>query len=136
MYDPPFSERIARLISFLDNSGVSAAIVLNLTNIRYFTGFTGSDGALIIGASVAFLLVDGRYVTQASRKTSGFEVIEFRDKLESTLRIIEEAGIFTVGFESSTMSYDQYLKLREKDNGLSLKPLGDNISNLGHKRCR
>jgi hypothetical protein len=41
-----------------------------MTFIRYLCGFSGSDGALLESESNAFLLVDGRYTTQARREAA------------------------------------------------------------------
>ena len=41
-------------------------LVTNLVNVRYLTGFTGSNGALLVRADGGDVLAtDGRYTTQA-----------------------------------------------------------------------
>jgi Xaa-Pro aminopeptidase len=57
--------RIGRLAPFLAAGGCDTLIVTHLTNIRYLSGFTGSAGMLIVGASAATLVTDGRYAEQA-----------------------------------------------------------------------
>ncbi len=47
------------------SAGLDALLVSAPSDVRYLTGFTGSDGALLAGPDWLVLLVDGRYVTQA-----------------------------------------------------------------------
>ena len=46
------SDRAQRAIALLDGAGVDALLVTNLVNVRYLTGYTGSNGLALIGESV------------------------------------------------------------------------------------
>ena len=70
---PP--ERISKVKSRLHDLDVEALLFLDIKNIRYLTGFTGSDGALIIGEKQKLLLVDGRYTNQAKREVEGWRFL-------------------------------------------------------------
>lgn len=48
-----------------------AAIVSTLINIRYLTGFTGSNALLWVDGKSARLFTDGRYTLQAKQQTAG-----------------------------------------------------------------
>lgn len=45
-----------------------AFVVTSLPNVRYLTGFTGSNAVLLLGADGALLGTDGRYVVQAGQE--------------------------------------------------------------------
>ncbi|HPU12964.1 MAG TPA: Xaa-Pro peptidase family protein [Aeromicrobium sp.] len=61
------STRIARLQGLLTEAGHAAMYVSDLLNIRYLTGFTGSNGALLVHAAKdPVFLTDGRYKDQAA----------------------------------------------------------------------
>ena len=40
---------------------MDAYLCVRLSNIRYLTGFTGSNAALVVSPAGAFLFTDGRY---------------------------------------------------------------------------
>jgi Xaa-Pro aminopeptidase len=58
--------RLERLRAELDGAGCDALLVTHLTNIRYLTGFTGSAALLVLTATGATLVTDGRYTEQAT----------------------------------------------------------------------
>lgn len=43
-------------------------------DMRYFAGFTG-EGAVLVSKERKIILTDGRYITSASKETSGFEIV-------------------------------------------------------------
>jgi Xaa-Pro aminopeptidase len=48
--------------------GIDALLVSDLTNIRWLTGFTGSNGWVFLGTQRITLVTDGRYGAQARRQ--------------------------------------------------------------------
>ena len=54
---------------------IEALLVTHLPNVRYLSGFTGSNAALAITAAKAMMFTDGRYTTQAKEETSGARVV-------------------------------------------------------------
>lgn len=122
-----FSKRISRIRSGLSNLLVDKIIFLDMKNIRYLTGFTGSDGALVVGPDQSVLLVDGRYTHQAKREASDTIIFEYRDKVDGIASVLQHGTVQTVGFELTVMHVQTYLKLKEKIKNLTLKPISDAI---------
>ncbi|MDE0268269.1 MAG: Xaa-Pro peptidase family protein [Acidimicrobiaceae bacterium] len=64
------ADRLQRLRVGLADQDVDAAVFSDTENVRWLTGFTGSQGVLVIGLteanSDALLITDGRYTQQAS----------------------------------------------------------------------
>ena len=60
--------RIAR------EAGGDAALITHANDIRWATGFTGSNGVLVVTPEAAHLVTDGRYRSQARSEVSGAEV--------------------------------------------------------------
>ncbi len=98
-------------------------LTTDMTSIRYLCGFSGSDGALLISEHNAFLLVDGRYTTQARREAAFSEVIEYREKLEAIVAIVTSEGFEQLIFDPLLMLLDYYLTLKEKLPNTRLSPI-------------
>ncbi|WP_024805499.1 Xaa-Pro peptidase family protein [Nocardia sp. BMG51109] len=122
---PDHAARRAALRNLLVENGVDALLVTDLVNIRYLTGFTGSNAALLVyswdGAEDRTVVcTDGRYATQV-----GEQVPDLRAEIARACarRIIELAGEWQtgrVGFESHVMTVDQYHSLVDQGTGLEL----------------
>lgn len=100
-------------------------LFLNPRNIRYLSGFTGTDGALMAGTDWVTLLVDGRYVTQARGEAAGAWIFEFRNRVDGIAAVAREHGVEKVRFESSDLTVDEYFRLLESLSGIELLPLDD-----------
>ncbi len=58
--------RLGRLWDRVTDSDVDAAVIVEPANVRWLTGFTGSNGAVVVlGAGEALLVTDARYAEQA-----------------------------------------------------------------------
>ena len=70
------SARRERLRQRLATEGLDAMLVTHLVNVRYLSGFTGSNAALLIYADGrdSVLATDGRYRTQAANQAPDLEV--------------------------------------------------------------
>ncbi len=125
-----WKNRIERVRSMLSGFDVEGILFFEEANIRYLTGFTGSDGALFVGGERLFLLVDGRYITQAKDESAGCDVVEFKDRTEGMAGIISDLSLKRVGIESPAISLDQYLTLQERVGDVSLTPLSGRIERI------
>src|SRR5208337_139071 len=125
---PP--ERMARVRAILYKLDIDALLFLDMKNVRYLTGFTGSDGALVIGEKQEILLVDGRYTNQARKEVEGPHVSEYKDKMDGIASVLSDGSLRSVGFESQAMNVNTYLNLKEKLGALRLNPLSNEIDTL------
>jgi Xaa-Pro aminopeptidase len=122
--------RIKRLQEGLD---VDALYVSNLPNVRYLCGFTGSNGALLVGPHAAWFLTDGRYRTQAAGEVVGAEVEVYGlpDQLGAALRrIAAELGVARVGFEADHVAVAAAERLKEHFPGAELVPRSGLVESL------
>ena len=117
----PCADRVGRLRSEFPEAG--ALLILNEKNIRYLTGFTGGEGALMAGPDWLTLLVDGRYATQARAEARGAEILEFRNRVNGIAAEARRRGVGSVGFESPFLSVEEYLRLKEALPEAALRPL-------------
>ena len=118
---PPYPERLSRLREGMTRKDV--LLILHEKNIRYLTGFTGGDGALMAGPDWLVLLVDGRYVTQAREEAVGTELFEFRNRVDGITEVAGGHAVEVIGFESPSLCVEEYLRLQEKLPAVALRPL-------------
>jgi Xaa-Pro aminopeptidase len=64
------ADRLARLRTSLAASQLDALLVSALPNVRYLTGFSGSNGIVLVTADDAVLVTDFRYATQVKTEVS------------------------------------------------------------------
>jgi Xaa-Pro aminopeptidase len=85
-------------------------LVTDLINVRYLSGFTGSNGALLVFADDrgAVLATDGRYRTQAAEQAPGLEIAIERALGRYLVGRAAEGGAHKVGFESNVVTVDGF----------------------------
>jgi len=107
------SSRAERLSAQLD--GVDVLVVSELVNVRYLTGYTGSNGIALVGPQARAFITDFRYLQQA-----GEEVLPEFDRLvadapQALPELIEDAlpaGELRLGFEAEHTSVRAHERLR------------------------
>ncbi|MBV9003932.1 MAG: aminopeptidase P family protein [Solirubrobacterales bacterium] len=115
---PPASGRLAaradRLAARLPDAGVDVMLVTNLVNVRYLTGYTGSNGVALIGPETRMFITDFRYVEQAAEEVDpAFDRRQASlDLLEAIEDVIAQSDA-RVGFEEAHVSVRQYARLRD-----------------------
>ena len=88
-------------------------LVTDLVNVRYLSGFTGSNAALLIRADdeTPVLATDGRYVTQAGQQSPDAEVVIERACAPRLAARAAADGVRRLGFESHVVTFDEYALL-------------------------
>jgi Xaa-Pro aminopeptidase len=120
--------RTDRLVALLDERGLDCLLVTNLVNVRYLTGFTGSNGACIVSRDERVFLTDFRYVEQASAQVRGYERVRAGREMIGDLaaRLRGRAG-----FEDGHVTVEVHRKLREKVPAeVELVPAGGPVEGL------
>ena len=86
--------RADRLVALLRERELDSLLVSNLVNVRYLTGFTGTNGACVVTGSERFFLTDTRYTQQARQQVSDFSVVEVWQELVGDIgaRLVGRAG--------------------------------------------
>jgi Xaa-Pro aminopeptidase len=89
-------------------NGLDAVLVTDLLNVRYLTGFTGSNGVLLVRTDGADLLgTDGRYTTQAGAQVPDVELLIDRATLPALARAALAEGTTRLGYESHVVTVDE-----------------------------
>ena len=111
---------------------VDAVLVSALPNIRYLTGFSGSNALLLVTPDSQTLFTDPRYTIQASQECTCKVKTVSKGHLDSAaIQLIKRKRLKKIGFEASRLVYDVYLRLKEElPLGASLKPLEPVVERL------
>jgi Xaa-Pro aminopeptidase len=106
--------RVERLRRKLDEQGLDALLVTEPYNRRYLSGFTGSNGMLLIAQETAQIATDFRYFEQARQEAPDFELFEAdRDFGAWFKRLVAPFGGKRLGFEAAHVSVDLHRQMRE-----------------------
>lgn len=117
-----------RLERALAERELDRMLVTDLTNVRYLTGFTGTNGACICGPGVRLFLTDFRYTERAEAEVEGWETVTL---VADWLGGIGERLQGRVGFEDDHMSVRLLEKLKEKlPRGVEMVAAGGRVEEL------
>jgi Xaa-Pro aminopeptidase len=120
--------RSERLVGLIEERGLDCLLVTNLLNVRYLTGFTGSNGACVVSPDERVFLTDFRYVEQAAEQVRGYESHELgRDLLGGLAERLRGRA----GFDDAQMSVSTHATLAEKvGEGVELVAAGGVVEDL------
>lgn len=106
--------RLARLRNAIEQRDeIDLLLVTAADNVRYLSGFSGSNGTLVVGPERAELLTDFRYLEQAADQAPEFNVVDGGS--EPRARLIELfAGAQRIGFDDAEMRVKQHSGLVEQ----------------------
>lgn len=126
---PPenYLSRLSALTGLIDNESIDAVVVLDLLNVRYFCGFTGSSGLLIASRLGVRFFTDSRYVVQAGEETRGVEVLESRDLNQTILEETAAIDASRIGLQAKSLSAARWKKLESLLPAVDLIDLGTSI---------
>jgi Xaa-Pro aminopeptidase len=93
---------------------IDALLVSFGPNLRYLSGFTGSNGALLVLPERTILFTDPRYTIQSHQESSCQIKISKRPISEDILAAIARQKIQRIGFEPGRVTVDVHEKLKEK----------------------
>lgn len=106
-------------------AGCDALVVVNMVNVRYLTGFTGSAGLVWLGPDELVLITDRRYAEQAESETSraGVDVrIEITNDAPKEILAAAATGVSRIGLEAASVSWADQRKYAEWLSSAELVP--------------
>jgi Xaa-Pro aminopeptidase len=105
--------RRGKLRALLTDQGADAVLVTRLVNVRYLTGFTGSNAALLLTADQAVLATDGRYITQSEEQSPDVERVIDRQCAAALVTRAGKDGVRRLGFEDHDISVATHAALTD-----------------------
>ncbi len=107
------SARADRLVAGFEAAEIDALLVADAVNLRYLTGFTGSNGLAVVGPGVRRFVTDFRYVEQAAAEVPDFDRERGpRDLLDALREPWPEGGV-RLGFDDAHVSVRTHRRLRD-----------------------
>jgi len=108
------TDRTGRLLAEMAGADVDLLLVTDLTNVRYLTGYSGSNGLALIGSQLRVFVTDFRYVEQAAEEVDPtFEQVHALQDLIDSLPDLLPEGELQVGFDDAHTSVKAHARLRE-----------------------
>jgi Xaa-Pro dipeptidase len=122
--------RRERARTALADKRVDAILFTRLVNVRYLTGFTGSNAALLLTADREVLATDGRYTTQAGRQAPDVEAHITSEVSGDLVSRALEGGARRLGFEGHDVTVEHYAQLAKTAGATELTPVGRLVERL------
>ena len=93
--------RIAAVRKQMEKANLPAMLVSQITNVGWLTGFSGTNGFVVLTRTDAHFATDSRYVEQANAQVHGFERHLLPTSApEEVTAVLAKAGEAKIGFEA------------------------------------
>jgi Xaa-Pro aminopeptidase len=122
---------VSRADRLAERLEVDALLVTDLVNLRYVTGFTGSNGMAVVGRDIRRFITDFRYVEQAAQQVEGFDREQAPQDFNVALKEGWPDGPLRLGFEDQDVSFRLHSRLRDLlPERIELVPAGGAVEAL------
>jgi Xaa-Pro aminopeptidase len=114
----------------LQKKMIEGILFFSPENIRYLTGFSGSEGYLLAARDELLLFVDSRYITQAQEETRGCRAAMVDKGIAGVAEQISALGLRRLGFEAQGISVARFEQLQKALGHVELVPVKDELERL------
>ena len=124
--------RFDALLAAAQERELDVLLVTNVVNVRWLTGFTGSNAAALVGANQRRFLTDFRYLTQAADQLDELWEREIAtDLLKRAVEGLPGDRPLRVGFDDAHLTVKQHARLAElAPEGVELVAAGALVERL------
>lgn len=129
--------RLRALAEALEQAHLDALLVTGLANVRYLTGFSGTNGLLLVAGREAVFVTDPRYETQAADEVGDLARVSIQGQsLWAGLwqHLAQLAGAHVVGFESAHLLHRDFQRLLESGSRWQWRPTEDVVERLRERK--
>ena len=121
------ADRLRDIRGKMNGLSCEGLLVTNMVHVRYLSGFTGTEAALLIRKMSQYLMTDSRYVTQAGKQAKGYKVIQITRRDQGYAENIINKNVKNLAFEPDGMTHARYLDLKKLLKGVKLVRFDDTI---------
>lgn len=126
-----FAVRRRRIVDELSAQRADVFLITALTNVRYLSGFTGSNAALVVAPGWATLITDPRYTTQARNESDCRVQIAKGSLVKAFAQVLARKKWKRIAIERNRISFATYSELHEQaGRGTTLLPVGGVVERL------
>lgn len=116
--DSGFSERRNRLRQAAELRAGQAILISHLPDVRWATGFTGSNGCLFVSTEVDLLVTDGRYADQVRLECPGLDSKIVSGPVEVTVAaVLKKRECESIFLQKSHITWEAVGRLRDALDG-------------------
>ena len=119
--------RRRRLLPFFEEHALDLLLIEHPVNLRYLSGFSGSEGALLLSPEGGWFVCDSRYTVQAGKEVTDLLLVEQAQRQEAVADLVRQSGGYRVGFEASHTTVTQHQGLAARLPGVTLVGLGSEL---------
>jgi Xaa-Pro aminopeptidase len=133
-----FEQRAKRLAVLVAEHELDLLLVSNLVNVRYMTGFGGTNGACLVGGRRRVFVTDFRYTERAKREVPDYDRVRGREDLLETVSELardsrdgSEGASVRLGFDDASVTVRAHAKLTAHlGEGVELVPAAGLVEQL------
>lgn len=128
-----YQERIDKLVLAMPED-IDAILITHLTNVRYLTGYTGSNGTVLVTPDDVVFITDGRYQTQSKEQLAeagvGATIYVTAPGHNNNSFLAKHITSQTIGFEADTLSYSAATAYMERFADATFRPTSNLVESL------
>jgi Xaa-Pro aminopeptidase len=128
-----FEGRAQALLDGLRQDALDGMLVTSLPNVRYLTGFSGTNGILLLTAAQRWFFTDFRYADQAAAEVgaTALVLVESASLWRGVWDALRSArGVHALGFESAHLVHRDFERLLKDGSSWNWVPLVDKVERL------
>src|ERR1039458_3682440 len=110
----PFDQRRRAVGAGLAERKLDGLVVAFSPNLRYLTGFTGSNGSLLVLGAKSILFTDPRYRIQAAQEVTCRVKTAKGPLVTEVAAAIARLGLKRIGYDPGRMTCDAYESLKSR----------------------
>lgn len=134
-----YEARAHALFECLRQDAVDGMLVTSMPNVRYLSGFSGTNALLLVTGAERWLFTDFRYAEQAAAEAGSVAQIVIEQSslwrgLWETLR--SARTLHTLGFESAHLSHRDFERLLKDGSAWTWRALVDVVERLRERKDR
>lgn len=126
--------RRQKLLPLFEEHDLDLLLIEHSVNLRYLSGFSGSEGALLLSSEGGWFLCDSRYTVQAAKEVYGLHLIEQSQRQEGIADLVRQSGGSRVGFEAFHATVYNHQGLTTRLPGVTLVGIGPELDAL--RKCK